>query len=221
MKKILAIAVAFIMVMALSVSVFADEVLFTYDLNNNSPDGWWEESTLKDNSDFIEAILTDGAWIVLEIDASGAEGLQAGFQTHSGDWQTCVFKNESAIGDGDLFKYPVDNIVVDGDRAYVYVNGAAYYAAVEEFAAANNSDLNSWGWINGVGDGNTYSVSVVVLADNEAPADDAAEDDTTAPADDTAEPPAANEPTAPKTGLTLAVVPAVIALAAASVTKRR
>lgn len=52
-------------------------------------------------------------------------------------------------------------------------------------------------------------------AEPETPVNDAAE----TPADNTAETPA--EPAAPATGLALAVVPAVMALAAAQVTKRR
>ena len=231
MKKILSIAVALMMVMALSICVFADdEVVYEYTVPGpvDTNGSWWDTSSglTSSDADFVAAIQTEGTMLRIECDAvavDGAEGhgFQYGFQCTSGNWTMATIHSNFANGEGVC---GADEIVVNGDRAYIYVDAPAFYALAKETIEGAGDSIDSWQWISGQCTGKNYSIAVVKHAAAEAPAEtEAPAAETEAPAETTAEteePASTPAPEAPKTGLALAVVPAVMALAAVAVSKK-
>lgn len=195
MKKLLALVIALMMVMALSVTVFAD---YSYDFTDTNDDGWWENPGLANDADLVAALKEAGAKLVITINNGDAatNGFQYGFQDTT-SWVNILVHSNFENGEGNVGPESVS--VVDGNTVVV-VDGAALVAAAE----AAGSDLTTWQWVNGSSTGNT--VSIAVSANVAAPAEP----------ETTPEP----ETPAPSTGLALAVVPAVMALAAVAVSKK-
>ena len=238
MKKILAIAMALVLAMALSVSVFADDVLYSHDFTDNHPDAWWEDggtNGLSNDADLIAALKTPGAKLVIEADeAVNIEATDWGWQyaiQSTATWNQVMMhynfdgtKNPEKGPEGDI---GAESVVVENGHAFITIDAASVIA----FCDANGIDLSSYQWINGAGNSgsaNTYGLKVIVPsaeAEPEATETETTEPETTETAPETAE--TTTETTteetasAPSTGLALAVVPAVVALAAAVVSKKR
>ena len=219
MKKILAIAMALVLAMALSVSVFADDVLYTHDFSDGHADGWWEDTStngLGSDADLVAALQTDGAVLRIYADFSG--GGQWGFQS-TVSWKNVLVKtvDDPSDADNQVVYVPAP------EGEYLEVAGATVIAACDQIGC----DLSGYNWINGSGAGDTTKIEVVVpaAAEPEATETETTEPETTETAPETTE--TTTETTteetasAPSTGLALAVVPAVVALAAAVVSKKR
>ena len=202
----------------LSVVALAEEVLFTYEVKFPEEHGWWkDDQDFKSNADFIAALQTEGAKVVVKADAAvadGAEGhgFQYGIQETVDDWGNVLCHSNFANGEGAI---GADSAIVDGDYSYITFDAAAFLAACE----ANGVSTESWQWINGAAAGKTYSISVIVP--------DAPAAETTEPAAETNEPaaetaPAADETSEPaNTGIVLALLPMAVAAAAVVVSKRK
>lgn len=218
MKKFVSIVLAMILVLSMSVVALAEEVLFTYEVKFPEEHGWWEvDQDFKSNADFIAALQTEGAKVVVKADAAvadGAEGhgFQYGIQETVDDWGSVLCHSNFANGEGAI---GADSAIVDGDYSYITFDAAAFLAACE----ANGVSTESWQWINGAAAGKTYSISVIVP--------DAPAAETTEPAAETNEPaaetaPAADETSEPaNTGIVLALLPMAVAAAAVVVSKRK
>lgn len=218
MKKFVSIVLAMILVLSMSVVALAEEVLFTYEVKFPEEHGWWkDDQDFKSNADFIAALQTEGAKVVVKADAAvadGAEGhgFQYGIQETVDDWGNVLCHSNFANGEGAI---GADSAIVDGDYSYITFDAAAFLAACE----ANGVSTESWQWINGAAAGKTYSISVIVP--------DAPAAETTEPAAETNEPaaetaPAADETSEPaNTGIVLALLPMAIAAAAVVASKRK
>lgn len=218
MKKFVSIVLAMILVLSMSVVALAEEVLFTYEVKFPEEHGWWkDDQDFKSNADFIAALQTEGAKVVVKADAAvadGAEGhgFQYGIQETVDDWGDVLCHSNFANGEGAI---GADSAIVDGDYSYITFDAAAFLAACE----ANGVSTESWQWINGAAAGKTYSISVIVP--------DAPAAETTEPAAETNEPaaetaPAADETSEPaNTGIVLALLPMAVAAAAVVVSKRK
>ena len=229
MKKLLAIAMAVVMVFALSVSVFAEDVVYTMTTTQGQG---MESSDLAggaafstgDNGDNYARIATNwvngGATygeILAAVQTSGAVIRL----TYTGTVTTIGFQTEQ----GSYEMVDVTDVTeVDGKN--VAIIPCADIVAAAPVAVANDNV----GWGNFMVDytegGMLYGFEIVTGYEAAAPADDAVE----VPVDDAVEAPAAEEAPAeapapapapaPATGLALAVVPAVMALAAVAVSKK-
>lgn len=203
MKKLLALVIALMMVMALSVTVFADTTVYVHEFVDpvDTDGGWWSNpADFSNDADFVAALQTEGAVLVIVADADAANGFQFGFQAQGGSWSSGLIHSNFANGEGVIGA----DVAVEGDRATITVDAPAFYAASVAAITAAGDSLDTWQWVNGQNTGKAYSVSVVVPdapATNEAPA-------------------TTDTPAAPSTGLALAVVPAVMALAAVAVSKK-
>ena len=218
MKKFVSIVLAMILVLSMSVVALAEEVLFTYEVKFPEEHGWWkDDQDFKSNADFIAALQTEGAKVVVKADAAvadGAEGhgFQYGIQETVDDWGNVLCHSNFANGEGAI---GADSAIVDGDYSYITFDAAAFLAACE----ANGVSTESWQWINDAAAGKTYSISVIVP--------DAPAAETTEPAAETNEPaaetaPAADETSEPaNTGIVLALLPMAVAAAAVVVSKRK
>ena len=230
MKKILAIAVALVMVMALCVPAFAVEAADVADMDvafewteGKAAHDWWTAKDVfsaDDFAKFIEAINTEGAVIEVAGNNTTSGGTMTNFGT---DFQKGYMTQMAGDGNYPMGEFDLYLSIADAQAA-----GKApdtFEDAIFQFNVYNDT--------------NDVTVSKVVIyvpagaaaddaADDaaEAPADDAAEapadDAAEAPADDAAETPAEApaETPAPATGLALAVVPAVVAMAAAVIAKK-
>ena len=234
MKKLLAIALAVVMVFALTVSVFAEEVVYSMTETGGQ---YMESISLADGavldggsdgigariatnwvgggtvySAIVEALQTADA--VVRITYTG-EITQIGFQTENGEME---------------FADVTDVTEVDGKN--VAIVPCADIVAAAPVAIAN--DNVGWGnFMLVYADGTVlYGFEVVTgyeaAAEPEATEDEpeATEDEPEVTEPEATEPEAAPEaapapaPSAPATGLALAVIPAVMALAAVAVSKK-
>lgn len=127
------------------------------------------------------------------------------------------------------FAYPWDHstsfdLYVNGSLAKAGITGTPDKCGV---AAVTASPVDGFITVEGKTDMPTLNMAYIIISKVPAPeaeeeAEPASEETETAPAvTETAEPAAPAEQTAPKTGIALAVLPAIAALAAAAVTKRR
>lgn len=218
MKKILSIALAAVMVMALTLTVFADTV-WEYSSPTTVTIGWttlFEKGSDEANA-FFEAIKTEGA----VIEMIGTDLTEADKTDEEAWFQICTQDAANWTSDGDSKTEGIGETYAFTDEGYMISIPADAYNAMLSACAVPTSDmqlvLNAGGsWTKAA----TKIVIRVVTGDEAAaaPAEEA-QADTTAEAPAETEAPAASE--APKTGLALAVVPAVMALAAAAVSKKR
>lgn len=221
MKKIISLALAAIMVLCLSVSVFADydpavEIgLFLGDPDNG---GWTAMDTVTVDKPGTYTLTWEGDakalnWILIRtVEQNATTSIPAG----------TVIKTTSVKVDG------VD-LTFGGSTEFNSKTEFGGTFEVQYFVHAIGVDNCD----NEPATGSKVEVTFVVDPDNapaetEAPAEDEAPaapvEDGTAADNNTVEPEtpaAAPAPAAPATGLALAVVPAVMALAAAAVSKKR
>lgn len=223
MKKVLSVLLALIMVCALSVSVFAEEVVYsmttTQGQNQEALDlpatltmsdsfsriatNWVGGGT--EYNAIIEAINTPDASIVI---------------TYTGSITKFLIQTEKGTEDGTVELAPVE---VDGKN--VATIPCSDVIAAMPFACAN-TDVG-WGNIAFICEDGAVLESFKIVTGAEAPAA-APADDTTAPADDAADTtapvetaPADETSTPADTGIVLAVLPMAIAAAAVVVSKRK
>ena len=237
MKKILAIALALVMIFALSVSVFAEEVVYkmadndtlgqlldTVTIASGTPitiehDEYAVGARIATNwvnggtwNAILDAVKVDGA--VLKLTYTGTiTGI--GFQTDAG---------------GDEFTPVTDVTVVDGKNVAIIPCADI----VANAPNATSGDFGGWGNFIAQFEGEIAFYGFEIVTGYEAPAAEPeadaepeetdAEPEAEAPAAEpeapAAEPAPAPAPSAPATGLALAVVPAVMALAAVAVSKK-
>ena len=234
MKKILAIAMALVMALSLTVAVFAEDVIYNMvttggqymdgidvasgaKLDDGGEGGWGRLAT-----NWVQggAVLNDVLEAFKNTDASVRI-------TFTGDITQIGFQTEN--GGLEMTDIPAENIT-EADGKKVAIVPVATIVDNAPFAIANDNT----GFFNFMltysGDTVLYGFEVVSgleaaaapaeteeTAETEAPAETETPAETEAPAETPAETPA---PEAPKTGLALAVVPAVMALAAVAVSKK-
>lgn len=223
MKRVLSVLLALIMVCALSVSVFAEEVIYsmttTQGQNQEALDlpatltmsdsfsriatNWVGGGT--EYNAIIEAINTPDASIVI---------------TYTGSITKFLIQTENGAEDGTVELAPVE---VDGKN--VATIPCSDVIAAMPFACAN-TDVG-WGNIAFICEDGAVLESFKIVTGAEAPAA-APADDTTAPADDAADTtapvetaPAAETSTPADTGIVLAVLPMAMAAAAVVISKRK
>lgn len=231
MKKILAIAIAVVMVMALAVTASA-ETIYEYTSPVKVAFGW---TTLIQNgdanaTDFFKAIGTEGA--VIEMIATDlvdgdrqAEVVDAWFQICTQDtvgWTEAGGLKTEGIGETYGFT----------DEGYVITIPAA---AFNEMVVNSGVDPANLSIILNAGGSWAKSASKIILRVSvpdeaaEAPAEETPAEEAPEEAPAEAEAPAAEAPAAeapaetakaPSTGIALAVIPAVMALAAVAVSKK-
>lgn len=224
MKKIVALLVAALLVCALSVGVFADGTAtatgsFVCTFVDNDYDT---------NVATMTGVAADGTWggqfpIITEIIEKVAPLAQV-----TSVEVTVKASNSDACWNGTTPKLELHWDTRDGENAMTadFVDGTAVVTGTLP-AGTTAVVLNPYAFSSEAGE-ITFDVSVAVTYTGEgnAPAAEAtpAEDAPEATPEDapTAAPetPAATAPEAPKTGLALAVVPAVMALAAVAVAKK-
>lgn len=232
MKKILAVAVAVMMVMALSVSVFADTV-WEYTSKVPVAIGWTTifEMGSDDAAAFFEALKTEGAVLQLV----GTDLTEADKTDEEAWFQICTQDAAGWTSGGDSKTEGIGETYEFTDEGYVMSVPASAYNDLLSACTVPTSDmqvvLNAGGSWTKIATGLKVRVVTGVdmpaaeteteaeaTAEAEAPAETPAETAAEAAAE-TNEAPAA-ETSAPATGLALAVVPAVIALGAAAVSKK-
>lgn len=218
MKKIFAVIMALAMALSLAVCAFAEDAVLlegsteleggtywamdtTFDGNDNAggdPLAWVEDWTtitkvvLKSDANFIIGYrMADGSWTQLDGKSEYTVDYTAG------DIMTVNDGTTQKTGDGETgLAIPEFLIAIStGDAGTVKIEYTIYGAAAAEAAEPETTEPET-----------TEPEAV------ETPAE--------TPAETTAEAPAETETSAPSTGLALAVVPAVIAMAAAVVAKK-
>ena len=237
MKKLLAIVIAMMMVMALSATVFAEDVI--YALGENDTLGQHLETVTIANGGILPAEDPDGMgsriatnWVNnstfnLILSALKTEGAVVRI-TYTGTIKAIGF--QSSFGTETLVNV-TDVTEVDGKNV-------AIIPCADILAGAPDVVAGGFDWCNLLvtQDGEVALSGFEVVTgyeaapaeaetETEAPAEAEAEApaETEAPAEAEAEAPAeapAETPAAPATGLALAVVPAVMALAAVAVSKK-
>ena len=222
MKKILAIALAMVMVLACSVAVFADYTLTNaqgQDTEDAIDGGLAIASSQGDDycrlatnwvgggsvyNEILEAVKVDGASI--KITYTGTLTM-IGFQTEQGSYEMVEITN-----------------VTEVDGKNVAIVSCADLIAAAPVAIAN--DNVGWGnfMVQYVDSPVLYSLEVGSFSAPAADPEPAPADPEPAPAPaadpEPAPAPAPSTNTAPATGLALAVVPAVVAMAAVAVSKK-
>ena len=221
MKKIFAILVAAMLIMALAVNVFADERV-VYDnpageVPTSCEDPWgsfgvagdtWERGTSCDLTvEELIALCEEGGYTFSYVyggePATWSDSAGAPTAVINADWDNGVAMTYTELGDG---KYEASIALDDLIASYNIAPADIWALAIQNWTG--NFVLYSAKITNGA---DAAPAAPVADAEPEAPA---AEPETPA-----AEAPATT--TAPATGLALAVVPAVMALAAVAVSKKR
>lgn len=217
MKKLLAIIMAMVMVFALTVAVAADEeVIFEYTSPYALQIGWTTlfEHGSEEAMALYEALATEGAVFKM----TGTDLTEADMAEDGAWFQLCTQDQAGWTPAGDFKTEDVGETYEFSDAGYtITVPADVIYAAL----SSSGLDASSLGYVLNSGNWSKATTNVTVKV--VAPAA-AAEAPAEAPAETSAETPAetpAEAPAAPQTGIALAVVPAVMALAAAAVTKRR
>ena len=230
MKKIFAIAVAVMMVMALSVSVFAEDVVFALG----------ENDTLGQH---LETVTIGGGGVLPDDDPDGVGSRIATNWVNGATFDAILagLKTDGAVvritytgtitGIGLQSSYLTESFVPVTDVTEVDGKNVAIIPCADIVAAAADAVAGGYEWCNFIitQEGEVVLSGFEIVTGYEAPVaePEAAETETSEP--ETTEPEAVETPaettteetaSAPSTGLALAVVPAVVALAAAVVTKK-
>ena len=215
MKKILAIAMALVLAMALSVSVFADWAVGPLSIDNFGSSGW--DSTYDAAS---HVITPDHDWVGKGWWIAGDSSLYAGY-----DALKIAFPNGAETGGQVVVEF------ADGAESVTVPFAAGDAEVVIPIDPA--SSINQI-YVQIGADPKPLTIGEVTMqvegtgaaeAEPEATETETTEPETTETAPETTE--TTTETTteetasAPSTGLALAVVPAVVALAAAVVSKKR
>ncbi|MCD7804696.1 MAG: hypothetical protein LUH03_06045 [Oscillospiraceae bacterium] len=244
MKKFVSIALAIVMMLSVSISVFAvdddyinsvaSEVLSEYTVLFPMDNGWWNEdadlsSSTDDGVAFVEAITTEGAKIIVKADAiAGSDedgyGYQYGIQTND-SWQLYLahfnYPDEEPSSD-TTYLMAAEDVVVEGDYSYIIIDAAEFVALMAE----HGDDITTctWKWINGACSGaKTYGVYVITTAVAEETTEETTEEaeDASDATEETTESTETTTASSPDTGVALALVPMAIAGIAVVSSKRR
>ncbi len=227
MKKILAVMMALAMVLCLAVSVSAEEtVLFEGDVTLKGENYWCMVTTLATNDNYNgQVIPMPEDWsTVSKIVLTSDTPFTFGIRLADGNWD----QPETAVAKYEV-NFAESNVLVVDDQTVQKSDGSG--VAVPEFLVAISA-----------ADGVDYTVHYVIYGEAaaadapaaedtssdeaaEAPADDTAAadqgtEDGTAADNNTVAPEDTSSAEAPSTGLALAVLPAVVAMAAAVVAKK-
>lgn len=216
MKKILSIVLALTMVLALAVPAFAADEYTAFVMFTTSS---WNPSAMSAADHNSVTITGDGTYTIETDQLAGATdalvfcvdiiGLHA-------DHPDATAVLDSIEVDGEAVEFNADAIIYgdieeNGNLRIEIRNeyGATVDAAIAGYAFSIDSTLKV-----------TFTVSGLDEADAST---DVAEDDAAVeePADNVEETETAPEATSPSTGISLAVVPAIIAMAAVVVSKKR
>ena len=210
MKKILAIAMALVLAMALSVGVFADWAVGPLSIDNFGSSGW--DSTYDAAS---HVITPDHDWVGKGWWIAGDSSLYAGY-----DALKIAFPNGAETGGQVVVEFAdgAESVTVPfaaGDAEVVIpIDPASSINQIYVQIGADPKPLTI-GEVTMQVEGTGAAEAEPEAAEPEAAETEAAETTETAPETTTEE-----TASAPSTGLALAVVPAVVALAAAVVTKK-
>ncbi len=223
MKKILAIAVALVMAMALSVTAFADEVLF--DSGELSYSASW--TTIYANGtdealNFFEALKTEGAVVTMTSNLTEADIADASNYWLELAVQDTVGWNGDATQSIHFTQEGTASTADDGTLVYTFPAPEASALIDSGVVDTGNLSLiiNYGGWTP-TDVTVHFTVSIPDAAAEEPAAEEPAAEEPAA-SEPAAEEPAApaETPAAPATGLALAVIPAIVAMAAAVVSKK-
>ena len=222
MKKVLSVLLALAMVCALSVSVFAEEVVYSMTATQGQDteaatlaDGVPLTSTQGDNYCRLATNWVGGGseWNAL-IAAVKTEGAVLRI-TYTGTLNNIVFQSETGS-----YEETKDFTVVEGDKNVATVDCAT---VVANCPVVMGGDFGGWAnFMLDATDGTIYALEVVTGA--EAPAPAPADETAEAPADTTAPvetAPSAETTTPADTGIVLAVLPMAMAAAAVVISKRK
>ncbi len=226
MKKIFAIVVAVMMVMALSVSVFAEEVVYSMTETvgqgmENLPLADGAAFSTGDNGDNYARIATN--WVgggsafndivaavqtadaVVRVTYTGTM-TKIGFQSESGSYEMVDVTDVTEVDGKNVAIIPCADIVA-----------AAPVALSGSFGGWANfmMDYTEGGMLYGFEVVTGYEAGAAAPAEEAAPAEDAP-----AAEEAPAEAPAADNAAAPSTGIAIMVIPAVVALGAVAVSKK-
>ena len=235
MKKLFAIVLAVVMVMALSVSVFAEETV--YSMPSDAKLGQY-----MGNADPV-VTLGDGAVLSLEdggtpriatnwVNGDVFDAIVNGVKTEGATMRIVTSAAFSAVGfqseSGGYEAIDVTDSYESDGKVVTIVDCAALSAAAPVVMSGSFGGWCNF-YINGVEEGTVlYSLEIVTGYgdDSAAPAETEtapAETETeTAPTETETEttPTETETAPAPSTGLTLAVIPAIVAMAAVAVSKK-
>ncbi|MCD7847546.1 MAG: hypothetical protein LUG49_05920 [Oscillospiraceae bacterium] len=225
MKKILAIAVALLMLCTLSLSVFADDIYVLEEASSSvigsfadgvAVSGWYpslitEYLFPEVMDEFLEAIQTEGAQIEITSDVAATGALLQAYADGAYSW--------SNITD-------IVSSTTDADGHAVVVFDAATLIAAYTDAGLSLDDVLNFGVDFNSGDATVYGVRVVTgtAADTSADATDdtSADNEADASTEESTDSSAAEETaSSPDTGIVLAVLPMAMATAAVVVSKKR
>lgn len=187
MKRILSVAVALVMVLALSVCVFAAET-GTYSVTVTEADNWWHETFFSEFLDFNKVAEYDTLTIAVD-----GVNLVLGYNGAGGGW----VQGEATP---DVVTLNIADCIFDENSKVALSTAAGDYTLTWTLSKAGEEVTTSE-----PEDTAAAAAETADAAEADAPADTAAAD--TAPA--------------PSTGIALAVVPAIIALGAAAISKKR
>ncbi len=218
MKKILTIALAIIMVMALSVSVYATQVDLSGIYGNDIADATVATSEELVGIYFPDGITYNTGDVVTVHFVGNSDGDFRVWLAHAEGFVTMtpepIWKASDNGFTSGAFDFTIDLVVGDKDGKGETVADSIIFKAPSYGSKLENFSLSLVEIVDGKDD---------APAETETTADEGETEPETAPAPEAA--PAAPEtndtPAVPETGIVLAVVPAVIALAAVAATKRR
>ncbi|MCD7785598.1 MAG: hypothetical protein LUH18_08520 [Oscillospiraceae bacterium] len=226
MKKILAIAVAVLMICTLSLSVFADDLYVLEEGANDvvygkfadgvSVSGWYKSFITEYMypevmAEFLEAIQTDGAQIEITADVAATGVLLQAYADGAYTWANIT---------------DTVSVTTNSDGNYVVLFDAATLIAAYTDAGLSLDDVLNFGVDFNEGDAVVYGVKVVTgtVADTSSDATDdtSADNEADASTEESTDSSATEETTSsPDTGIVMAVLPMAIAAAAVVATKKR
>ncbi len=218
MKKILTIALAIIMVMGLSVSVYATQVDLSNIYGNDIADATVATSEELVGIYFPEGITYNTGDVVTVHFVGNSDGDFRVWLAHAEGYVTMtpepIWKASDNGFTSGAFDFTIDFVVGDKDGKGETVADSIIFKAPSYGSKLENFSLSLVEIVDGKDD---------ALAEPEATANEGEPEPETAPAPEAeaAAPETNDTPAVPETGIVLAVVPAVIALAAVAVTKRR
>ncbi len=215
MKKILTIALAIIMVMALSVSVYATQVDLSGIYGNDIADATVATSEELVGIYFPDGITYNTGDVVTVHFVGNSDGDFRVWLAHAEGFVTMtpepIWKaSENGFTSG-AFDFTIELEVGDKDGKGETVADSIIFKAPSYGSKLENFSLSLVEIVDGKDD---------APAETETTADEGEPEPETAPAPEAA-PETNDTPAVPETGIVLAVVPAVIALAAVAATKRK
>lgn len=233
MKKLLAVVIALAMVIALAAPVFAAE---EYTVALLYADADWYPNLMSNDDPAAETcpkitITGDGTYSIETDAAAGASGIMVlcvDLRGVAAAHPDATVTLDSIEVDGAPFEFDASKIVY-GDieengnlRIEIYNEYGSTKSDAPFLAASLNvkSTFKVTFTVAGIGTPETEAAPTESAESEAAPAESTdAESETTAPTETANDAPETAK--APKTGLALAVVPAVVAMAAAVISKRR